>query len=58
MKIVYKLYFAGLAFLVNTASAQIQKINFPLSGHKSIGIARLSPVPASASIFRLAIPKI
>gem|GEM_PF-4990265 len=56
MKIVYKLYFSGLAFLVNTASAQIQKINFPLSGHKSIGIARLSPVPASASIFRLAIP--
>jgi beta-galactosidase len=50
MKILYKLCFICLAFVVNAASAQIQKITFPLAGNKSVGIARLSPVPSNTAL--------
>jgi len=50
MKTPYKIVFACLLFLGNSAGAQIQKITFPLATGKNIEIARLSPLPSDKSL--------
>lgn len=50
MKTLYKLTFVCLVFLGSSVNAQIQKISFPITGHKNIEIARLSPVPANSDL--------
>ncbi|ETZ22075.1 hypothetical protein N824_24435 [Pedobacter sp. V48] len=44
------MFFVCFVLFGNSASAQIQKIIFPLAGNKKIELARLSPVPADDAL--------